>query len=63
LQKIPGFDYEQLPFIVARDNLGIQFVDVRNLVAYCFAESPIGANLFGHGQVLEMKLSGELMLK
>jgi hypothetical protein len=23
LQKLPGYDYENLPFIMARDNLGI----------------------------------------
>ena len=54
LQKLPGYDYENLPFIMARDNLGIQLIDVRSQIAYMFSDAPIMANLFGHGNIMAL---------
>ena len=55
LAKMPDYDYQKNPFIMARDNTGILLVDVRNHVAYMFAEAPIKANLFGHGDILKVE--------
>jgi len=34
LMKIPNFDIEDLPFLMARDNTGLVLIDVVNLKAY-----------------------------
>jgi len=54
MQKVPGFSYARMPFVLCRDNTGLVLVDVRNCVAYMFAAAPIKANLFGHGDVLRV---------
>ena len=51
---MPDYDYQKMPFIMARDNTGIILIDVRNRVAYMFANAPIKANLFGHGDILKV---------
>ena len=54
MQKVPGFSFNKMPFILCRDNTGIVLVDVRNCIAYMFAKAVIKANLFGHGDVLRV---------
>ena len=54
MAKMPGYDYQKMPFVMARDNTGIVLIDVRNRVAYMFAHAPIKANLFGHGDILKV---------
>lgn len=54
MEKIPGFDFNRLPFVLCRDNTGIVLVDVKNCMAYMFAKAPIKANLFGHGDILRV---------
>lgn len=54
MQKVPGFSFSKMPFVLCRDNTGIVLVDVRNCIAYMFAKAPIKANLFGHGDILRV---------
>lgn len=54
LAKMPNYDYQKCPFVLSRDNTGVILVDVRNCVAYIFAQNPIKANLFGHGDILKV---------
>ena len=54
MEKVPGFSFSKLPFVLCRDNTGIVLIDVRNCVAYMFARAPIKANLFGHGDILRV---------
>ena len=54
MEKIPGFNFTRLPFVLCRDNTGIVLVDVKNCLAYMFAKAPIKANLFGHGNILRI---------
>ena len=54
MQKVPGFNFNKMPFVICRDNTGIVLVDVRNCVSYMFAKAPIKANLFGHGDILRV---------
>ena len=44
----------KLPYIVSRDNTGLVLIDVKNYVAYLFAQAPISVNLFGHGDILRV---------
>ena len=54
MEKIPGFNFNRLPFVLCRDNTGIVLVDVKNCLSYMFAKAPIKANLFGHGDILRV---------
>jgi hypothetical protein len=52
--KVPDFDYKLCPFVLSRDNTGLNLIDVKNLKAYKFSDSPITVNLFGHGDALRI---------
>ena len=45
---------ETNPFIISRDNTGYILIDVKKQNAYLLANSPISANLFGHGDILRV---------
>jgi hypothetical protein len=45
---------ETNPFIISRDNTGYILIDVKKQKSYLLANSPISANLFGHGDILRI---------
>ena len=42
------------PFVIARDNVGLTLIDVKNFRAFMFTVSPITVNLFGNGDILRI---------
>lgn len=54
LAKVPNFDIVSCPFVIARDNVGLTLIDVKNFKVYMFSRSPITSSLFGHGDILKL---------
>lgn len=54
LARVADFDMETNPFIISRDNTGYILIDVKKQKVYLLANSPISANLFGHGDILRV---------
>lgn len=59
MAKVPSFDIVTCPFVIARDNVGLTLIDVKNFKVYMFSRSPITSSLFGHGDILKLVSSGE----
>ena len=55
LQKVGHYDSQTNPFIMARDNTGYVLINTRTFKAHMLAQSPITANLFGHGNILRIQ--------
>ena len=54
LCKVGNFDLDTCPFVMARDNLGYVLINVKTIRTYMLYNSPVSANLFGHGDILRI---------
>ena len=54
LSKVGNFDLETCPFVMSRDNLGYVLINVKTIKTYMLCNSPVSANLFGHGDILRI---------
>jgi len=64
LQLLPGFDIDEFPFIVARDELSLVFLDVSSFKCYKIAhgkDAEIESNLYGHGSILAISSNSLLI--